>query len=83
MPTNTEQIREYNQRRYNKAFKIKKVAYPDGNNSPVKIDKDNLEDLINTLPNLKTLIIKSIRTYIIIPDFYENIEKTNIRINLA
>ena len=68
---------------YNKAFKIKKVVYPDESDLFVEIDEDNLKDLMNTLLGFKVLIIKFIRTFIIIPDFRKDIEKTGIRINLA
>ena len=64
---------------YDKASKIEKVVWPDGNDLPIEINKDSLEDLMNNLPNVKSLIIKAIRAYIVIPNFCKDIEKTGIK----
>ena len=59
---------------YDKAFKIEKVVWPNGNDLPIEINKDSLKDSINNLPGVKSLIIKVIRTYIIIFNFCEDVE---------
>ena len=66
---------------YERAAKINKITWPDGNDLPVRIKEDFLEDLIKYLPGLKRVIIKALRIYFVIPDFYKNIGKivTNFR----